>query len=117
MGGGLKPNNMSNTIQKEIKRFYVSGKITGIDLKVVQKKFQIGCEEVQFYHQADFVVNPLTIKPFLGIKHWAFHMINDIREQRKCTHTAFLSNWKESKGAVIEYFFAKFIFKHTIVFL
>ena len=110
---------MSNSItfQKEIKRFYISGKISGLDFNVVNRKFQIGCEEVQFYHQADFVVNPLTIKPFLGIKKWFFYMINDIRFQRKCTHTAFLSNWKESRGAVIEYFFAKFIFKHSIVFL
>ena len=107
----------SITFQKDIKRFYVSGKISGMKIEYAKQNFHFACLEVQKFHEADFVVNPFDIQPFLGIKKWLFYMINDIRAQRKCTHTAFLSNWKDSRGAVIEYFFAKFIFKHGIVFL
>ena len=103
--------------QKDIKRVYVSGQISGLKLEYAKQNFHFACKEVSKYHEADFVVNPFDVTPFLGIKHWICYMINDIRKQRKCTHSAFLSNWKESKGAVIEYFFAKFIFKHQIIWL
>ena len=109
--------NNSITFQKDIKRFYVSGKISGMKIEYAKQNFHFACLEVQKFHEADFVVNPFDIQPFLGIKHWICFMINDIRKQRKCTHSAFQQNWKDSKGAVIEYFFAKFIFKHGIVFL
>lgn len=112
--------NMSNstTIQiKEVKRIYISGKISGLDILQAKCNFAMACVYVIIVHNADFVENPFKIKPFLGIKCWLCYMINDIRRQRKCTHSAFQSNWLESRGAVIEYFFAKFIFKHKIVFL
>lgn len=107
----------SISFEKDIKRFYVSGKISGMKIEYAKQNFHFACLEVKKYHGADFVVNPFDVTPFLGIKHWMCYMINDIRKQRKCTHSAFLSNWKDSKGAVIEYFFAKFIFKQRIVFL
>ena len=107
----------SISFEKKLKRFYVSGKISGMKIEQAKQNFHLACLEVQKHHEADFVVNPFDVIPFLGIKHWIFYMINDIRKQRKCTHSAFQPNWKDSKGAVIEYFFAKFIFKQVIVFL
>lgn len=110
--------NNSTTIQiKEVKRIYVSGKISGIKLEYAKQNFHFACKTVIKYHEADFVINPFDINPFLGIKHWICYMINNIRKQKTCTHTAFQQNWKDSKGAVIEYFFAKFIFKHQIIWL
>ena len=102
---------------KGIKRVYISGKISGLPIERVNLKFHCDCDEVLKHYEADFIVNPLDIKPFLGIKSWLCYMINDIRAQSKCTHTAFSYDWLDSKGAVIEYFFAKFIFKHQIIFL
>lgn len=123
------------------KRFYVSGKISGIKLEDAKQNFLFACKTVIKYHGADFVINPFDIKPIFGfrkrtrtiisaegVKHkhhwsefykekWILFMIPDILAQRKCTHSAFQQNWKDSKGAVIEYFFAKFIFKQGIVFL
>ena len=99
------------------KIIYVSGKIGGIKLEYANQNFHFACLEVKKYHSPNVVINPFDIKPFLGIKNWLFFMINDIRAQKKCTHSAFPSNWTDSKGAVIEYFFAKFIFKHKIIFL
>ena len=100
-----------------LKRIYVSGQITGIDFNQAEKNFISACIEVQQVHPAAFVVNPFDIEPFLGLRNWLCFMINDIRVQRKCNHSAFQKNWIESRGAVIEYFFAKFIFKHKIIFL
>ena len=95
-----------------IKKFYVSGKISGIPIEIAKQNFYFACKVLKKYHKADIV-----IKPFLGLENWLCYMINDIRAQRKCTHSAFQKNWINSKGAVIEYFFAKFIFKQIIVFL
>ena len=103
--------------KKDIKRFYVSGKISGMKIEYAKQNFHFACKEVKKYHEDDIVVNPFDIKPFMGINNWLCYMINDIRALRKCTHTAFQQNWLESRGAVIEYFFAKFIFKQQIIFL
>jgi len=129
------------TFKRDIKRFYVSGKISGMRIDWAKQNFHFACLEVQKYHEADFVVNPFDIKPIFGFrkrtitiisskgteyKHhwsefykekWMLFMIPDILAQRKCTHSAFQQNWKDSKRAVIEYFFAKFVFKHEIIFL
>lgn len=79
--------------------------------------FAFAAKEVKQYHGATEVVNPFDIKPLFGVKKWIFFMIKDILAQRRCTHSAFQPNWTESKGAVIEYFFARFIFKQEIIFL
>lgn len=99
------------------KVIYVSGQISGLKLEYAKQNFHFAVKEVKKYHGADEVVNPFDINPFLGIKKWLFFMINDVRAQSKCTHSAFQPNWLNSRGAVIEYFFAKFIFKHEILFI
>jgi len=109
--------NNSNTFQKEIKRFYVSGKISGIKLEWAKKNFHFACLEVQKYHGADFVVNPFDIKPFLGFKCWGCYMLKDLLALRKCTHIALMSNWIDSKGACIEHFIGKFILKLEVIYL
>lgn len=94
---------------------YISGQITGLTEIEYKQNFAIAESMIacKYLH----TVNPIRIKPFLGIKSWICYMINDIRELRKCTHIALMSNWKESKGACIEYFFGKFIFKLQIIWL
>ena len=66
--------NMDNSItfQKDIKRFYVSGKISGMKIEYAKQNFHFACLEVQKFHEADFVVNPFDIQPFLGIKNGYF---------------------------------------------
>ena len=99
------------------KRVYVSGKIAGLDRDDAGCNFDSACKVLQQVFKHDQIVNPFDIPPFLGIKRWLFYMINDIRKQRKCTHSAFQSNWTDSRGAVIEYYFAKFVFRHKVIFL
>ena len=105
------------TANPEFKRIYISGKISGLHPEDARQNFLFAERELRTYHQTDNIINPFRIRPFLGIKSWLFYMISDIREQSTCTHSAFMFNWLESRGAVIEYFFARFIFKHHIIFL
>ena len=101
----------------------------------IDKKYDI---EGVYY---DGIINPLEIKPLFGSckrtkeyyedgikkfkKHWTEfykenwinYMISDILELRKCDTIAMQPNWIESKGAVIEYFYAKFILKLKVIFL
>jgi hypothetical protein len=99
---------------------YISGKISGLTESEYKENFKNAVHEVWIKSNDLYyvdIINPIHVKPFLGIKHWLCYMINDIRKQKTCTHSAFQKNWVDSKGAVIEYFLAKFIFKQTIIFL
>ena len=104
-----------------MKKIYISGKISGLTEEQYRANFMRAIWKVEkmhrFEHDKYSIVNPLNIRPIFGIKKWLFYMINDLRAQRKCTCSAFQSNWTESRGAVIEYYFAKFIFKHEIIML
>lgn len=101
-------------------KLYISGKITGLSVLEYTENFrQAEIEIYSNYSEVDdvIVINPINIKPFLGIKSWITHMVSDIYKQSKCTHSVFQKNWVESRGAVIEYFCAKFIFKQQIILL
>ena len=101
-------------------KVYISGKISGLTEAEYKKNFYEAYSklfELKIVDYSGNIVNPLDIKPLFGVKCWLCYMINDIRKQRKCTHSAFQKNWIDSKGAVIEYLFAKFIFKQEIIFL
>lgn len=105
------------TANPEFTRIYISGKISGLHTENARQNFQFAERELRTFHNPDEVVNPFNIRPLLGIRSWIFYMISDIREQSTCTHSAFMYNWRESRGAVIEYFFARFIFKQNIIWL
>ena len=101
---------------------YLSGKISGLEKREYEMNFEKAEHDLYYkYYELfeDFsdIVNPLDIKPLFGIKRWLFFMAADLWELRKCTHIAMQPNWIESKGAVIEYFYAKYILKLKVIFL
>lgn len=96
-------------------KIYLSGKISGLPFDEFMENFEK--EEISWSFGFNKVINPTKIKPLFGIKYWFFHMVADIWYQRTCTHTAFQKNWTDSFGSVIEYIFAKWIFKQQIIFL
>jgi len=101
-------------------KIYISGQITGLSEKEYRKNFRDATWKLWELYKDEFIVNsinPLDLKPFLGIKSWLCYMITDLYHLRKCTHIAMQSNWVDSKGATIEYYFAKFIFKLQIIWL
>ena len=119
----------------KVDKIYISGKITGLHKYVCKRNFEKAIKLAQEWADKEneltvsngilkykcvlnyTIINPLNIKPFLGLKNWLCYMINDIRELRKCNVIAMQPNWMYSKGAVIEYFIAKFILKIKVIFL
>ena len=95
---------------------YVSGRISGIHIVNAKQNFIFACKEVEKYNSL-VAINPFDIKPLFRIKKWLFFMISDILVLRKCQYIAMQQNWVQSRGSVIEYFFAKFIFKIKVIFL
>jgi len=104
-----------------MKKIYISGQITGLIKSEYEKNFNDSklwiYKNVYYWESYKNIINPLDLNPFLGIKSWLCYMIIDIHHLRKCTHIAMQSNWVDSKGATIEYYFAKFIFKLQIIWL
>ena len=106
--------------QEKIKRVYISGKITGLEEKEYTKNFDDAFWEVyesRLVHGSWECINPLTIYPLFRIKKWWAFMTMDLLWLRKCDYCVMQKNWIDSRGSVIEYFFAKFIFKHKIIFI
>jgi hypothetical protein len=100
-------------------KIYISGKISGLSEKEYNDNFYFAHLELYREHSALYkkskIVNPLGIRPLFGIKKWLFFMITDLIALKNCSHIALQSNWEDSKGAFIEHFFSKYVFKHKII--
>lgn len=101
------------------KRVYLSGKISGLDESTYSTLFVRAQVEVNISHgfRVNEIINPVRIKPLFGIKRWFFYMVKDLYILSHCTHIAMLPNWTDSRGACIEHFFAKFVFKIDVIYL
>jgi hypothetical protein len=95
-------------------KIYISGKISGLEKHEYESNFELAEEFLKKTSEFLVTINPLRIKPFLGIRVWLCFMIADLWELRKCDAIYLQKNWVNSKGAVIEYFFARFIWKKKI---
>lgn len=83
----------------EIKRVYISGKITGLPIQEVIRKFETAREKLQRFNFE--VVNPLNNGlPFDA--EWADQMGKDVALMLRCDAIYLLSNYSSSKGALIE---------------
>lgn len=106
--------------QEKIKRVYISGKISGLEKSEYENNFDDAFWKVyeeRLVHGSWEHINPLTIKPLFGIKKWFSFMVMDLLWLRKCTHCVMQENWIDSRGACIEHYFAKFIFKLQIIYI
>ena len=105
-------------------KIYLSGKISGLTETQVDKNFRQAYMQAMEYMQENNIkkydceiINPLKIKPFFGIQMWFAFMISDLRQLRKCDVILLQKNWIDSRGACIEHYFAKFIYKIKVVYL
>ena len=99
-------------------KIYISGKITNLSEKEYTENFKSAYSELFELKYVDYsgnIVNPLDIKPLFGIKKWLFFMISDLIALKKCDAIALQINWEESKGAFIEHFVAKFIYRLSVI--
>lgn len=116
-----------------MKRIYLSGQITDLNPYRCKLNFAQAEDKMHEWAKQNYthaikigvmtsyftdkyeIINPLNIKPLFGIKKWFFFMWNDLKILKKCDVIAVQENWTKSKGAVIEYFLAKFIWKIKVV--
>lgn len=96
-------------------RVYISGKISGLESAEYIHNFLQA--EKRMNGRGVVVVNPIKINPLFSIKSWVCYMVADLIELRKCTHIAMQPNWIDSRGAWLEYGYAKFILKIPVIFL
>jgi hypothetical protein len=95
---------------------YISGRISGLQESEARANFEYYANKARETSvRPVIIVNPFNIRPFLGIKTWFCYMLADLRELSMCDAIFMQPNWTESRGAVIEFFFAKFIFKITVI--
>ena len=98
-------------------KIYISGKISGLseseytanfmntEVYVMNKyksKIVLSDRKEDWFYNHAKVINPLNIKPFLGIKNWYCYMIADIWHLLKCDAIYMMNNYEESRGAKIE---------------
>jgi len=126
-------------------RIYISGRISGLTEAEYTSNFAAAERSMVYNYQANYsnaiFINPLYINPLFGRKKrtkeiitkngveykthwtelhkewWLWYMIADIQVLRTCTHIAMQKNWIDSRGACLEYGFAKWIFKQQIIWL
>jgi hypothetical protein len=100
-------------------KIYISGKISGLSVSEYTANFRNTENHVieKYIHKVTFknkagwtttfyqkpkVINPLNIKPFLGIKNWYCYMITDIYHLLKCDAIYVMNNAGQSRGAMVE---------------
>jgi len=93
-------------------KFYISGKITGLDIKEAERLFEDG--EKAILYTGGIPVNPMKEVPYVTGKTWQQYMLEDIALIFDCYGMYMLSNWEESKGARIEHAIAKELGMHII---
>ena len=99
-------------------KIYISGRISGLQSFQYEANFLSATTQVlrmQICSLLD-IVNPIEIKPLLGIKCWFCHMAADIWALLFCSHVAFQKNWIDSRGAKIEMLVA-ILFNKKIIML
>lgn len=98
-----------------MKKIYISGKITGLDLLEAARNFQNAEQYLIMTYDGIEVVNPMREVVYKKDKTWEQYMLEDIDLLFSCDSIFMLDNWEESKGARIECSIAKELSK-TILF-
>lgn len=87
------------------KKTYISGKITGLPLSEARELFSQASEFVKA--MGLIPVNPMEATPFVEGKTWSEYMLEDIKLLLGCENIFMIPNYKESKGARIEFAIAE----------
>ena len=96
-------------------RVYISGKITGLDN--YKDKFKNAEEKIlNLNYSIDRIINPANNDLILNPKctNWEEYMKLSLCELSMCNCIFMLDNWENSKGAKLEYEYAK---AHSYVIL
>ena len=86
-----------------MKKIYISGKISGIEITA---PLLFAVAEYSLQEQGYDTVNPITINHNHDLT-WESYMKEDVKQMCTCDAIYLLSNWYNSKGAIIEHDLAK----------
>lgn len=88
------------------KKVYISGQITGLEENEYRKLFN-EAEDILAAFGYD-PVNPAALEETEDTKNWSWHdyMRRDIKLLCGCAYIYLLPNWRNSKGAQLEYMVA-----------
>jgi hypothetical protein len=90
----------------------ISGKITGLSETQAFTLFEQAEQKV--VKMGMNPINPMKLSHNHN-KTWVEYMIEDLKEMLKCKSIYMISNWKQSRGARIEYMLAKKL-NYTILY-
>ena len=82
------------------RKIYISGKITGLPYEEAFRIFEDAEHKLQ--QQGFSVINPMKIKHEHDLS-WESYMKEDLKAMLDCDAIYLLPNYKDSKGAMIEY--------------
>lgn len=105
MNTATQPTTAKRTTPQPTKKIYISGKITGLHLPQAELKFAQAYD--QLLHHGYDPVNPMTLHSSNTALEWEQYIARDIEALLKCQAIYMLPDWKESKGARIEYAVAR----------
>ena len=80
-------------------RIYISGKISGIENEALEL---FAKAEKELQTKGFETVNPMTLN-HAHDKSWRSYMKEDVKALCECDMIYMLSNWTDSKGAIIEH--------------
>jgi hypothetical protein len=86
-------------------KIYISGKVSGIEDEAI-KLFAIADKELK--EKGYETINPMAL-PHEHDKSWHSYMKDDVKALCDCDAIYMLSNWVDSKGAIIEHTIAIFL--------
>jgi hypothetical protein len=114
-----QPSNQPETLNQDPQfRIYLSGQITNLLIEEAYLNFEKAEKEaINLFSKCTIVVAPLTPKTHpiilkvinpMKLEHkenadWEDYMEKDISELLRCQGIYMLNNWKNSRGARIEY--------------
>lgn len=87
------------------KKIYISGKISGIENEAPELFFNA---ETELKAKGYETINPMTLNHEHD-KSWHSYMKEDVKALCECDEIFMLSNWTDSKGAIIEHTIAMYL--------
>lgn len=89
-----------------MKKVYISGPVTGLDLEEAKKRFSFFEDKINSIgHEA---VNPIN-NGLTEEDPWIDHMVIDLKMLYYCDEAIMLKDWEFSKGACLEHEMAKLL--------
>jgi len=89
-----------------MKKIYISGKITDLPYEEAYQKFRVSSLK---FKGLFIVINPMLLDHTTHEENWEGYMKVCLTALLKCDFIYMLKDWKDSKGATIEYELAKML--------